>query len=110
MNSSAATDGIAPSGGGNLYRIMSFDRAAAILSTGKLYFSHPSVWDDPFERAIIHPLSKDVFAQCWCRTAISDAMWRIYSPHGLGVRVATTRERLQRALVKHASTGDIQFA
>jgi hypothetical protein len=82
----------------NLYRIVSFDRAAEIITSRKLYFAHPSTWEDPYETALKHSHARAIFAQCWCRKAVSDAMWRIYSPHGLGVRIATTRQRLRRIL------------
>ena len=82
----------------DLYRIVSFERAAAIITTRKFYFAHPSAWDDPYERVIKHERSQALFAQCWCRKAVSDALWRIYSPQGLGVRIGTTKQRLQRVL------------
>lgn len=82
----------------NLYRIVSFDRAVDIIKNKRLYFAHPSTWDDPYEQVLHHDQFKAIFAQCWCRKALSDAMWRIYSPNGLGVRIATTRQRLTQAL------------
>ncbi|MCA3066030.1 MAG: DUF2971 domain-containing protein [Rhodocyclaceae bacterium] len=82
----------------NLFRIVSFDRAAEIITSRKLYFAHPSTWEDPYENALKHSHAKAIFAQCWCRKAVSDAMWRIYSPHGLGVQIATTRQRLRTIL------------
>jgi len=82
----------------NLYRIVPFERAAEIITKRKLYFSHPSTWDDPYERILRHDRSQAIFAQCWCRKAVSDAMWRIYSPHCLGVRIGTTKQRLQQVL------------
>lgn len=82
----------------NLYRIASFDKAVDILTSRKLYFAHPSTWDDPYERVLKHDRAKAIFAQCWCRKALSDAMWRIYSSNGLGVRIGTTRQRLHAAL------------
>jgi len=82
----------------NLYRIVSFDRAVDVIKNRRLYFAHPSTWDDPYEQILHHDQFKAIFAQCWCRKALSDAMWRIYSPNGLGVRIATTRQRLTQAL------------
>lgn len=83
---------------GNLYRVVSFDRAAEIITGKQLFFASPSTWDDPFERVLKTPANQALFAQCWSRKAVSDAMWRIYSPHSLGVRISTTRERLQQAI------------
>lgn len=94
----------------NLYRIVSFDRAAEIITSRKLYFAHPSSWEDPYETALKHSHAKAVFAQCWCRKAVSDAMWRIYSPHGLGVRIATARQRLQKILQAAAASKRPNFS
>lgn len=80
---------------GKLYRIMDFSRVVQIFKDQSLYFAHPSGWKDPYEVRLQHAKSHAVFAQCWCQSGISEAMWRIYSPHGLGVRIATTKEKLQ---------------
>jgi hypothetical protein len=93
----------------NLYRIVSFDRAVQLLKSNELYFAHPSEWDDPYEQGLQHKNSHDIFAQCWCRKAQSDAMWRIYSPHGVGVRIGTTRKRLRDALAKAKEEQGIWF-
>lgn len=95
---------------GNLYRIVSFDRAAEIITSKKLYFASPSTWDDPYERALKNSAAHAIFAQCWCRKAVSDAMWRIYSPHGLGVRIATTRPRLRQAISRARESRNLSFA
>jgi len=79
---------------GLLYRIMDFHRVVQIFEGEALYFAHPSSWDDPYEKFIKHPQSHALFAQCWTRAYSSDAMWRIYSPHGLGVRISTTEDLL----------------
>lgn len=39
-----------------------------------------------------------MFAQCWCMNGVSDAMWRIYSPNNLSVRIRTTRTKLRKAM------------
>lgn len=77
-------------GRGLLYRIMDFHRIVQIFERRELYFAHPSTWDDPYEKFIKHPQSHALFAQCWTRASSSDAMWRIYSPNGLGVRISTS--------------------
>lgn len=81
---------------GKLYRIMDFHRAVQIFESNSLFFAHPSAWEDPYEVRLRHPKSDAVFAQCWCQSGISDAMWRIYSPHGIGVRISTTKDELER--------------
>lgn len=47
-------------------------------------------------KRIRHTKSSALFAQCWSKVAESDAMWRIYSQNGLGVRVGTTNKKLAR--------------
>jgi hypothetical protein len=60
----------------------------------ELYFASPNSWDDPYEKILKHKGSSYAFAQCWCTRAVSDAMWRIYSPDRSAVRVRTTRAKL----------------
>lgn len=81
----------------NLYRIVKFHHAVDILN-GTLHFSHPSKWDDPYETRVKHSREYMMFAQCWGKKSMSDAMWRIYSPDHLGVRIKTTREKLDGVL------------
>lgn len=77
-----------------LYRIMDFTRVVQIFEKGELYFAKPSTWDDPYEQRIKHAQDHAIFAQCWGRSPISDAMWRIYSQNGTGVRISTTLNKL----------------
>lgn len=84
----------------NLYRIVPFERAVQLFTRRVLYFSSPRAWDDPYEVAVEHRQSNCIFAQCWSSKSMSDAMWRIYSPNSLGVRIGTTRHRIQKALTK----------
>jgi hypothetical protein len=93
----------------HLYRIADFDRAADIITSRKLYFSHPSEWDDPYEKILHHDRAKAIFAQCWSRKGVSDAMWRIYSPHSLGVRIGTTKQLLQSALEEEKRRRKLDF-
>lgn len=80
---------------GYIYRFVEFHRAAEIFEKKLIFFARPSLWHDPYEVRIKHPRSEALFAQCWCQTAMTEAMWRIYSPHGTGVRIRTTKERLE---------------
>ncbi|MTV37372.1 DUF2971 domain-containing protein [Duganella radicis] len=82
---------------GSLYRIVRFHHAVEILN-GSLHFSHPSKWDDPYETRVKHSRGYAMFAQCWGKKSMSDAMWRIYSPDHLGVRIKTTRDKLKSVL------------
>lgn len=80
--------------GSKLYRIISFERAVEIFKLRQLFFAHPSQWEDPYETHIEYDDSHLFFAQCWGRKAVSDAMWRIYSPDKLSIRIRTTQEKL----------------
>jgi hypothetical protein len=83
---------------GRLYRIVSFDRAVQIFEREELHFAHPSSWGDPYEVRLQHSASHQFFGQCWCTRGVSDAMWRIYSPSHLGVRISTSTRKLRQAL------------
>ncbi|HDZ48218.1 hypothetical protein LCGC14_0209740 [marine sediment metagenome] len=63
-----------------------------------MYFSHPSKWEDPYETRLVHRDLDRIYAQCWCSNGVSDAMWRIYSPSHLGVRIGTSTKKLKMAL------------
>ncbi len=78
----------------HLYRIMDFTRVVQIFEKKELYFAKPGTWDDPYEQRIKHAEDHAIFAQCWGRSPISDAMWRIYSKNGTGVRISTTLDKL----------------
>lgn len=80
-----------------LYRIMRFDHAMQVLK-GELFFSHPSQWEDPYETHVKHNYDHAIFAQCWTTVSMSDAMWRIYSPNFLGVRLRTKVGKLTQAM------------
>lgn len=87
-----------------LYRVMDVCRVVDIFEKKSMYFSHPGKWDDPFETYVDHQDSHAMFAQCWSRTHTSDAIWRVYSPNNLGVRLSTTEGQLRRGLLKSISS------
>lgn len=89
---------MASTSSGRLYRILSFDRAVQIFERGELHFAHPSAWVDPYEVRLRHAASSQFFGQCWCMKGVSDAMWRIYSPNHLGVRISTSTKLLRQQL------------
>jgi hypothetical protein len=87
-----------------LYRILPFHRLVEVFETGSLYFSSPTTWPDPYEETLAGELAHSVFAQCWCKLGVSDAMWRIYSPDRLSVRIKTTSDTLTQQ-VRHGLSG-----
>lgn len=90
-----------------LYRIIRFDRFVQMLIDDEWHFSSPGVWEDPYEVRVTNSLSNAVFAQCWCREGVSDAMWRIYSPDKLSIRIRTTEQKLKLQLLKICAQQDI---
>jgi hypothetical protein len=86
----------------SIYRIMSFTRLIELFRIESYPFVRPEKWDDPFEtylsgatylhrgRSITLPLRQIVYGSCWTKKSTSDAMWRIYSPDKLAVRIKTT--------------------
>lgn len=81
-----------------LYRILSFELLADIFETSSLYFASPKSWDDPYESYLSTEETGHVFAQCWSKRAVSDAMWRIYSPDRRSLRIRTTRSKMKEFL------------
>lgn len=92
-----------------LYRILDFTRVVQIFEKKELYFANPGTWDDPYEKRIKHSKNHAVFAQCWSSAPISDAMWRIYSHSGMGVRISTTTAKLTSTLKGSAKLKNYQF-
>jgi len=77
-----------------LYRIMPFRHVVDFFESRELNFASPSSWEDPYERVLQHKGTAHTYAQCWCKRAVSDAMWRIYSSDRTAVRIRTTRGKL----------------
>ena len=92
-----------------IYRIIRFEHLVSMLKTNEWHFSHPSSWEDPYENRIKNPLTPFVFGQCWCRNGVSDAMWRIYSPAKIGVRIRVRTARLKEGLLAASKSGEFGF-
>jgi hypothetical protein len=82
----------------------------------------PRKWDDPFENYITSakfnlkdgsfrrlPERNLIYGTCWTKKAISDAMWRIYSPDKISVRIKSTptlvANELNAALSNYKKSG-----
>ena len=109
-----------------LYRIIPIERFIQMYERKRLYLLSPAKWDDPFEKLWFElgcaSPAKDmearrrVFGLCWTKESMSDALWRIYSPNELSIRIRTTRKLLKAALrkakaLKEAYTliGDVDY-
>jgi len=95
-----------------IYRIISLSRLFELFSSCENVFVKPKRWDDPFENFILrsrirfpsgeiysHGNREAIYGQCWTLQSASDAMWRIYSPHGNAVRIRITPRRLAQSIV-----------
>lgn len=97
-----------------IYRVFPIERLLQIFDTYKLVLVRPHTWEDPFENYVFSKLvetakntqerrfyevyRKSLFGQCWSLTSESDAMWRIYSPNKMSVKVKTTISKLLETL------------
>lgn len=94
-----------------IYRIISVERLIELFATNKNILVKPRKWDDPYENFILSSKIKltsgktveynyhdRIYGQCWTLNRTSDAMWRIYSPNGNGVRIRTTIRKLLESI------------
>lgn len=93
-----------------LYKYTSFSRFIEMVEVQRLYLTNITLWEDPYEGYPVYTSFKEknflykdansfayikkkeslksLYAQAWTYDAKeSDAMWRIYSPDRLGVRI-----------------------
>lgn len=92
-----------------VYKIMPF---AYFLQTTDLrcwYLPRVSVWDDPYELFLLKQkfidtngssrdlmyLANNYYGTCWSASRDSDALWRIYSPDKMSVRIKTSWNQIQ---------------
>lgn len=92
-----------------LYRTFGIERLMQLLTERRLTLLEPSKWEDPYEQALqdiatnVGPSEKpSLFGLCWTTKARSDALWRIYSPNKLGVRISTTLGRLRKSISENS--------
>jgi len=98
------------------YRYTDFGHLVELFQKKEMTFVRPEKWDDPFENYIIDPdvrfadgsfirlvYRQVIHGSCWTKKTVSDAMWRIYSPDKISVRIKSTPEKIGIAL-KNALT------
>lgn len=94
-----------------VYRIISVSRLLELFDKRKNVLVHPSLWEDPYENSILKSkvrlksgeikkfyFHENFYGQCWSLHRASDAMWRIYSSDGNGIRIKTTVRKLLSSL------------
>ena len=97
-----------------LYKFYSMRALVPLLTTGQLYIDRINSWEDVYENFFLKErfysremrqtidtsqYSNDIFGQSWTSIPETDAMWRIYSPDKLGVRIETTAKKLFSAVM-----------
>lgn len=113
-----------------IYRVFNYQRLLTLFELRKNTLVKPVLWDDPFENFILETASKalsnyshydfearnNFFGQCWSLLEESDAMWRIYSPDKMGVKVKTTIRKLFDSLLNsievesgHCFVGKVKY-
>lgn len=94
-----------------IYRFMPFNLLMELFRTSEFTLARTSKWDDPFENYIVSVRFKSgdggtldlalrhvVHGSCWTRKSVSDALWRIYSPDKLSVRIGSSPRLIGEAL------------
>lgn len=103
-----------------LYRVMSFEQFVDTVASRRMYLTQLQRWDDPHEAATLRQLVKQFFdssaeaakfsarvkdqlasvihrslyGQSWTILKESDALWRIYSPDKMGIRITVRQPDL----------------
>lgn len=94
-----------------IYKYIDFYRVIQMFKNNEMVFVQPKVWEDPFENYTLNTeialpngyktmsqFNDSIYCQCWTSSSVSDAMWRIYSPHRMSVRIRTTYRLLAEAI------------
>lgn len=101
-----------------VYRFMPLRYFLSMLGRRALYLPRVSKWDDPYELFLFKQTfidshgaevnmkteSERIFGQCWTTSRDSDALWRIYSPDKMSVRIKTTVQSIEK-LKEHTGNG-----
>jgi hypothetical protein len=93
-----------------IYRFIPFHRLVQLMTTRRLTLVRTDLWDDPWENYISHAtfhlgraatqlnFRRTVYGSCWTRKSVSDALWRIYSPDKMAIRITSTPRLIGLAL------------
>lgn len=102
-----------------VYRFLPLRYFLQLLDNRSLFFPRVSTWEDPYELFLFKqrfidtkgmPISvlsqsEHIFGQCWTTQRDSDALWRIYSPDLMSVRIKTTASRIKSFVEKNQGNG-----
>lgn len=106
-----------------LYRYLSFESFVDMVQRQELAFVLPSLWEDVaemllydkwlekidsyVERALFYAIRSKIYAQSWTKLKESDAMWRIYGPNNLTVKIKI--RKLSVALLDNVRCLDVKY-
>ena len=93
-----------------VYRILPLQYFLQMIKKRKLYFPKVNKWEDPYElflfkqeyydvngnKVNVFSESNRIYGQCWSVKRDSDALWRIYSPDKMSVRIKTTKRLINQ--------------
>lgn len=93
-----------------VYRILPLQYFLQMIKKRKLYFPKVNKWEDPYELFLfkqeyydangnkinVYSESNRIYGQCWSAKRDSDALWRIYSPDKMSVRIKTTKRLINQ--------------
>lgn len=102
-----------------VYRFLPLRYFLSMLKRGALYLPRVRKWEDPYElflfkQTVIDSKGNEVnmlveadriYGQCWTAKRDSDAMWRIYSPDKMSVRIKTTIEEIEKMKSQNIGNG-----
>lgn len=88
-----------------IHRIVGIERFLQLIHEKSLTLMAPEKWQDPYEKALQAHYElqgekervEKVFGLCWSLDGRSDALWQIYSPNKLGIKVSSTVSHLVRS-------------
>ena len=89
-----------------IHRILGVERFLQLIHEKQLTLMAPEKWQDPYEKALQSQheqhgdavINEKVYGLCWSSEGRSDALWQIYSPNKLGIKISSTVSNLVRAL------------
>ena len=93
-----------------VYRILPLQYFLQMIKKRKLYFPKVNKWEDPYELFLfkqeyydangnkinVYSESNLIYGQCLSDKRDSDALWRIYSPDKMSVRIKTTKRLINQ--------------
>lgn len=85
-----------------IHRIIGIERFLQLLHEQRLTLISPEKWQDPYEKALKKHTDNrcasdrafHTYGLCWSTESRSDALWQIYSPNTLGIKITTTVGKL----------------